>query len=162
MKNEFIVCVGGTWGNGWLTLPSDEDNATDIVITSDPELVLRYETRELAEAHLNTLVAAHPTKEFCVREIETLKKSSSFANAVEEATILILKDQCVFSRSELVQQLCTHLGVHYRIPNIDLEVRNVIAQLASKGVLKCFIARNTEGSQKHLIAMQDVIIEAVA
>lgn len=162
MKNEFIVCVGGTWGNGWLTLPSDEDDALDIVITSDPELVLRYETSELAEAHLNKLVAAHPKREFCVREIEPLKKTSPFASAVEEAAILILKDQCVLPRSDLVPQLCTHLGVHYRIPNIDLEVRSVIGKLVSKGVLKFFIARNTEGRQKYLIAMQDVTIDSAA
>lgn len=76
MKPDYVVCVGGTPGHGWLTLPSDEDDDPDaVVITEDPELVARFSGYEEARPWFERLVAAHPARRFRMMTINPLQSN---------------------------------------------------------------------------------------
>ena len=66
MKPDYVICVGGTPGHGWLTLPSDEQCQTDVIVTTDPEMVARYASYAEAKPNFDALVAAHPRRHFAM------------------------------------------------------------------------------------------------
>ena len=39
---DYVICVSGTPGPCWLTLPSDEDEPGTLATSSDPQLALRF------------------------------------------------------------------------------------------------------------------------
>lgn len=72
MKPDYVVCVGGTPGFGWLTIPSDEEDSDAILITEDPEMVARFESAEAARPWFDRLRMAHPKRSFRVMTINPL------------------------------------------------------------------------------------------
>lgn len=64
MKPDYVICVGGTPCHGWLTLPSDEQDATAVIVTTDRNMVARYVDHAEAKPRFDALVAAHPRKQF--------------------------------------------------------------------------------------------------
>ena len=72
MKPDYVICVGGTPGFGWLTLPSDEQEPTDVIVTTDPEMVVRYADYADAKPTFDALVAAHPRQQFSMMTLAPL------------------------------------------------------------------------------------------
>lgn len=72
MKPDYVICVGGTPGHGWLTLPSDEQCPTDVIVTTDPEMVARYIDFDEAKPIFDALVAAHPRRQFSMMTLAPL------------------------------------------------------------------------------------------
>ncbi|MDP3871291.1 MAG: hypothetical protein Q8Q80_01390 [Methyloversatilis sp.] len=72
MKPDYVICVGGTPGHGWLTLPSDEQRPIDLIVTTDPEMVARYCDYAEAKPHFDALVAAHPRRQFSMMTLAPL------------------------------------------------------------------------------------------
>lgn len=70
VKRDYVVCVGGTPGEGWLTQPSDEQDPEAVIVTTDTDMVARFATRELACERLDALAAAHPSREFRVATLD--------------------------------------------------------------------------------------------
>jgi hypothetical protein len=70
---DYILRVGGTPSDGWLSAPSDEECPTDVIPTRYPENVRRYDSWQEAKQHLDALVAAHPTREFMIATLEALE-----------------------------------------------------------------------------------------
>lgn len=53
---DYVICVSGTPGPCWLTLPSDDDKPNTLATTSDPQLALRFtdfvEARRVLREHI--------------------------------------------------------------------------------------------------------------
>jgi hypothetical protein len=72
MKADYVICVGGTPCYGWLTLPSDEQCSTDVIVTTDRAMVARYSSYDEAKPLFDALVAAHPRRQFRVMTLAPL------------------------------------------------------------------------------------------
>lgn len=70
VKRNYVVCVGGTPGEGWLTQPSDEQDQDAVIVTTDTDMVARFETWEQASERRDALAAAHPSREFRVAAMD--------------------------------------------------------------------------------------------
>lgn len=74
---DYVVCVGGTMGAGWLEAGSDEDDdPTQVRVTTHAELVDRYGTLGEAQERLAAMAAAHPGKEFRLARVEPLYETT--------------------------------------------------------------------------------------
>lgn len=69
MKPDYVICVGGTPGFGWLTLPSDEQDADAVIVTTQIEQVACYSSVAEAMPVFNRLRAAHPKRSFRIMSI---------------------------------------------------------------------------------------------
>lgn len=76
MKPDCVICVGGTPGHGWLTIPSDEQDPTAVIVTTDRSMVARYADYEAAKPHFDALVAAHPRRQFSMMTITPIGRES--------------------------------------------------------------------------------------
>lgn len=72
MKPDYAICVGGTPGYGWLTLPSDEQCPSDVIVSTDPAMVARYADYAEAKPRFDALVSAHPRKQFSMMTLAPL------------------------------------------------------------------------------------------
>lgn len=90
-ESSYVICVGGTPGHGWLTIPSDEDDDSDaVVITEDPDLVARYNNYAEAKLVFDRLVAAHPTRCFSMAIMDTAPCLDVHVVANKEQVVLDL------------------------------------------------------------------------
>lgn len=70
VKRHYVVCVGGTPGEGWLTQPSDEQDQDAVIVTTDPAMVARYDTKDQAHERRDALAAANPGRQFKVTTLD--------------------------------------------------------------------------------------------
>lgn len=61
---DYVICVSGTPGPCWLTLPSDEDEPGTLATTSDPQLALRFTDFVKARSMLREHVKLHQHRSF--------------------------------------------------------------------------------------------------
>jgi hypothetical protein len=72
MKPDCVICVGGAPGFGWLTMPSDEQDADAVIVTTDREMVTRYLDYDDALPDFQRLTAAHPKRCFSMMTLNPL------------------------------------------------------------------------------------------
>jgi hypothetical protein len=75
MNPDYVICVGGTPGFGWLTSPSDEQKPDAVIVTTAPEMVARYVDYDDALPTFQRLVAAHPKRCFSMMTLNPLEVS---------------------------------------------------------------------------------------
>lgn len=61
---DYVICVSGTPGPCWITLPSDEDELGTLATTSDPQLALRLTDFVEARSMLREHVKLHQHRSF--------------------------------------------------------------------------------------------------